>query len=263
MNNPEQTLKYDQLDAAIYQNEKTLGQAAAAKFTADVNTTIAEKGNANVIIATGNSQLAFFSALRERSDIDWSKVNVFHMDEYVGMGETHSASFRGFAKREIVKPLRAKAFFGIEGDAEYPEQAAKDYAALLAQHPPDVCCMGIGENGHIAFNDPPYADFNDSEMVKIVDLDEVSRKQQVGEGHFASLEETPKSAISLTIPMLLQAPSLIVIVPEKRKAEAVKRALEGDISENCPASILRTAPKATLFLDRASASTLVHFNGTN
>ena len=250
MTGAEKKLSYGDLNVTIFENEAALGQAAAAKFAADVRAVIADRSSANVIIATGNSQLAFFTALRERSDINWSKINVFHMDEYVGMSESHPASFRGFAKREIIIPLGAKAFFGIEGDADNPEQAAKDYAVLLEQHPPDITCMGIGENGHIAFNDPPYANFFDPEMVKVVELDEVSRKQQVGEGHFPSLEETPKSAISLTIPMLLLAPSLLVIVPEKRKAAAVKRALEGDITEDCPASILRKTSKATLFLDK-------------
>jgi len=256
MNSPKHTLSYGDLNVAIFETEAALGQSAAAKFATDVNAAISDRGSANAIIATGNSQLAFFKALRERSDIDWASINIFHMDEYVGMSEGHSASFRGFAKREIVEPLGVKAFFGIEGDAADSEKAAKDYTALLEQYPPDICCMGIGENGHIAFNDPPFAKFFDPEMVKIVELDEVSRRQQVGEGHFPSLEETPKAAISLTIPMLLLAPSLLVIVPEKRKAAAVKRALEGDISEDCPASILRKTSKATLFLDQDSASEL-------
>lgn len=260
MTNPLQTLSYGDLKVTIFESEAALGRAAAEKFATNVNSVIAKKGSANVIIATGNSQLAFFKALRERPDIDWSKINIFHMDEYVGMAETHSASFRGFAKREIVEPLGAKAFFGIEGDADDTEKAVKDYATLLEQYPPDICCMGIGENGHIAFNDPPYANFFDPEMVKIVELDEISRKQQVGEGHFPSLEEAPRHAISLTIPMLLLAPSLLVIVPETRKAVAVKRALEGDISEDCPASILRKTSKATLFLDQDSASELTLSN---
>ena len=156
MTDPKHNLSYGDLNVAIFETETALGQAAAAKFAADVGAVIKKRGSANAIIATGNSQLAFFRALRERTDIDWVNINIFHMDEYVGMSESHSASFRGFAKREIVEPLGAKAFFGIEGDAADPEKAAKDYAVLLEQYPPRHLLHGHRRKRTYCFQRPAF-----------------------------------------------------------------------------------------------------------
>ena len=177
------------------------------------------------------------------------------MDEYLGIDEQHPASFRRVLHDQLVAALRPQAFHGIRGDAEDVEAELERYSALLAAQPPVACVMGIGENGHLAFNDPP-ADFTIVRTIQVVTLDEACRRQQVGEGHFARLEEVPRHAISLTIPALLAPRHVLVIAPEKRKAAAVRAALEGPLTPDCPASILRTAAHARLFLDRASAALL-------
>lgn len=251
-----ETLTYEHLTVEIQPDMTSLGQAAAAEAAHTLQRAIEIKGQANLILATGNSQLSLFEALRQSNGIDWGRVHVFHMDEYLGLPETHPASFRSFIRREIVEPLGVGTFYGIEGDAADPKKVIEAYTELLKRYPADLCCMGIGENGHIAFNDPPYADFNDSERVKIVELDEVSRRQQVMEGHFPSLEAVPKQAITLTIPTLLAAKQVLVIVPETRKAKAVRDALEGPIVEDCPASVLRRVSHAMLYLDTNAASLL-------
>jgi glucosamine-6-phosphate deaminase len=221
-----------------------------------LRTAIAERGKARAVLATGNSQLAFFSSLRTLKDIDWQRVEVFHMDEYLGIDATHSASFRNFLMREVVEPLGIGKFHGIDGDPERAEQTIASYAEQLGHAPVDLCCMGIGENGHLAFNDPPDVDFRDRQLLKVVTLDEVSRRQQVREGHFADLSHVPTRAITLTVPALLSPARTLVIAPEDRKAEAVRAALEGPITPHCPASILRTASHAVLYLDAASARLL-------
>jgi glucosamine-6-phosphate deaminase len=172
------------------------------------------------------------------------------------MRSDHPASFRRYLHEKVIDTLRPQAFFEVRGDTCNSQDECDRYADLLARFPADICCLGIGENGHLAFNDPPYADFNDPAMVKIVKLAEKSRHQQVGEGHFASLDEVPTEAITLTIPALLAPSCVIGIVPEARKAEAVKAALLGPITEDCPASILRQTPQARLFLDQDSAELL-------
>ncbi len=248
-------IKVGQLGVSVYEDNAALGRAAAAEAAAALRAAIAAQGHANAILATGNSQLTMLEAL-STVDIDWPKVNLFHMDEYIGLPATHPASFRRFLREKIVDIVKPAAFYGVEGDA--PDAAAEcaRYTELLRQNPADLCCLGIGENGHLAFNDPPFADFHDPALVKVVDLDEVSRRQQVGEGHFPSLDAVPRQAITLTIPALLAAKRLLCIVPELRKAAPVKAALTGPISTACPASILRTAAHARLYLDRQSASLL-------
>lgn len=245
---------FDQLEAEIYPDMAALGGAAAERAAALLRGVVAERGQANVILATGNSQLTFYAALRAMPGIDWGRIRLFHMDEYVGMRADHPASFRRYLREKIVDAVRPAAFWGVEGDAPDPEQECRRYEALLRAYPADLCCLGIGENGHLAFNDPPFADFADPAWVRVVQLDEASRRQQVGEGHFASLAEVPTHAITLTIPALLAARHMLAIVPEKRKAPAVKAALLGPVSTACPASILRTAAHARLYLDAESFS---------
>jgi glucosamine-6-phosphate deaminase len=246
---------YDQLPVAVYADNAALGAAAAAQAAATLRAAIAAKGYANAILATGNSQLSMLAVLRQ-ADVDWSKVSLFHMDEYIGLNDQHPASFRRFLQEKIVPFVHPAHFYGVQGDARDIPAECRRYTDLLRANPADLCCLGIGENGHIAFNDPPYADFNDPAWVKVVELDEMSRRQQVGEGHFPSLDAVPKQAITLTIPALLAAKRMLCIVPEQRKARPVLAALTGPITPDCPASILRTAPHARLFLDQDSASLL-------
>jgi glucosamine-6-phosphate deaminase len=198
--------------------------------------------------------LTFLEALRGIPGIDWSKINIFHMDEYIGLEAGHPASFPAFLRRHFLDQLRppAEAFFPVPGQGA--QSACREYEDLLRANPCDLCALGIGENGHLAFNDPPYADFKDLVWVKVVQLDETSRRQQIGEGHFPDLDSVPTHAITLTIPALLSARRLLAIVPEGRKALAVQRALRGPVETSCPASILRHAPHAHLYLDRDSAA---------
>jgi len=245
--------KSEQLLVSVYQTNEELGAAAAVEATDIIQRAIREKNEANVILATGNSQLTFLAALREMRGIDWAKVNVFHMDEYIGIDPNHPASFPNFLRKHLLAYVKPKAFYPVSAEASNVEATIAEYARLLRAHPADLCACGYGENGHLAFNDPPFADFNDPVWVKVVQLDEASRRQQVGEGHFAILADVPTHAITLTVPALLAAKRVLCIVPEARKANAVKRTLTGAISEDCPGSILRRAPHAHLFLDAESA----------
>lgn len=244
----------DALDVQVYASEQELGRAAAEETARVLRDAIGRRGEARVIIATGNSQLAFFEALRAVKGVDWSKVRAFHMDEYIGIAETHPASFRAFLRREIINPLGVGAFHLIEADEADPQGGIDAYAEALRRYPPDLCCMGIGENGHLAFNDPPFADFDDVAVAKIVTLDDVSRRQQVREGHFPDFESVPSRAVTLTIPTLVAPARVLAIVPERRKADAVAAALDGPVHDGVPASVLRRVTQATLFLDPASAS---------
>ncbi len=246
--------QFDKLPVEVHRDNASSGQAAAASAAEILKAAIAERGQANLIVATGNSQLSFYAALRHWDDVDWRKITLFHMDEYVGMAPDHPASFRCYLQHNIVAYVHPGAFYGVMGDAADPLQECERYASLLRAHPADLCCLGIGENGHLAFNDPPFAQFDDPVWAKIVKLDEASRRQQVGEGYFASLAEVPTHAITLTIPALLAARRVLAIVPELRKAPAVLAALTGPITTQCPASILRTVSHARLYLDAESAS---------
>jgi glucosamine-6-phosphate deaminase len=245
----------DKLKIKIFESNAALGKAAAHKFAAIVTQAVADQGQASVILATGNSQLSFVRALRDKPDIQWDKVSVFHMDEYLGMSAEHPASFRRFIHENVTNIFHPHMTYGIEGDTLDVDAELERYTRLLEEHQPVVCVMGIGENGHLAFNDPP-ADFHTPKMIHVVTLDAVCRQQQVGEGHFASVDNVPTQAISLTIPALLKPAHILVLVPESRKAKAVERALKGSVSEDCPASILRTQEHVTLYLDTDSAALL-------
>jgi len=247
--------KVEELPVSIYESNEELGQAAAGEATSVIVRAVCERGIANVILATGNSQLTFLVALRNQESIDWSKVNVFHMDEYIGIDPNHPASFPNFMRKHFLAYVHPKAFYPVNGQRKDVETVCSEYARRLRAHPADLCALGYGENGHLAFNDPPFADFDDPVWVKTVKLAEASRLQQVGEGHFAALEECPTHAITLTIPALLSAQRILCIVPEARKAAAVERALRGPISVDCPGSILRKMAHAHLFLEPASAGT--------
>lgn len=246
---------YGDLRVEIYPDDAALGAAAAHDAAAAIHEAVAARHEAHVILATGNSQLAFLEALASTPGLPWSRVELYHMDEYVGLGGDHPASFRRFLRERIVDRVKPRAFHEIRGDVP-PEVEAARYAALLSTRHVDLTCMGIGENGHLAFNDPPDARFDDPLGARVVKLDEVSRSQQVGEGHFKTLADVPKHAISLTIPTLLASTRVQVVVPEARKSGAVRRSLLDPVDEACPASILQRTPHATLYLDADAASQL-------
>jgi glucosamine-6-phosphate deaminase len=226
--------------------------AAASDVAAVLQTAIAARGQANAMFATGNSQLAMLDALVGDHAIEWDRVRVFHMDEYVGLPDDHPASFARYIRERIVEKVVPFDVFYVGNT----EGAAVEYAAVLRQWPLDLCVMGIGENGHLAFNDPPVADFNDPLDVKVVTLDETCRRQQVGEGHFPTLDDVPTRAVTVTIPALLRARQVVVVCPDARKASAVKEALTGAVRTACPASILQRVEHARLYLDSESAKFL-------
>ncbi len=246
----------DELEVRVFDDVETLARAAAEDGAQALRDALSERGEANVLLATGNSQLAFLAELVKCSDVDWSKITAFHMDEYVDLSPTHPASFQRYMRERVATRVPFKAFHYLAGDAGDAQAEADRYGALLRAHPLDLCCCGIGENGHLAFNDPPVADFNDPVAVKIVALETESRRQQVAEGHFATIDDVPTHAITVTIPALVSAKRVLAIVPETRKAVPVRDALQGPISTMCPASYLREQSHATLYLDAESASLL-------
>lgn len=250
------TLTVDSLTVDIHDDPSALARAAAEEAAATLRKAVAARGVANAMFATGNSQLAFVETLvGATADVPWADTVVFHMDEYVGVGPDHSAGFCRWIRERIGEPARPKAVHYIDGMAD-PAQECVRYAALLADHPLDLCALGIGENGHLAFNDPGVADFSDPLDVKVVALDEACRRQQVSEGHFPDLASVPALALTVTVPALLRAGRVLAVVPEARKAEPVRTALTGPISTACPASALRTAANAVLHLEPASAALL-------
>lgn len=249
------TRTYDDLQVTISPTSEENGAVAAAAFAEAVDVALATRDEIAVILGTGNSQLDFIRAAVARDDIEWSRITVLHMDEYLGMSGDHPASFRRWMHEQVVERVPVKAFEGVRGDHEPYEEELARYTALLQDLDPVVCVMGVGENGHLAFNDPP-AEFEPAELIRRVTMDEVSRRQQVGEGHFPSLEETPIEALTLTIPALLAPGTVLVVTPESRKAAIIKAALEGDITPDVPASILRRKSHVRLFLDADAASLL-------
>jgi glucosamine-6-phosphate deaminase len=243
-------------DVAVLPDIKALARAAADEAVGVLRSAVERSGVAHAMFATGNSQFAFVDALMARmTEVPWGDIVVFHMDEYVGIGPDHPASFRRWIRQRIAEPARPRATHYLDGLAQ-PDRECERYAQLLADHPLDLCCLGIGENGHLAFNDPPVADFEDARDVKVVELDAACRRQQVNEGHFATDSDVPRRALTVTIPALLRAERVLAIVPEARKAEPVRAALEGPVSTSCPASILQRTAHATVFLDPDSSRLL-------
>lgn len=244
----------DAMAVRVHDTDAELASASAAEAAAIVAGAIGDRGVANVMFATGNSQLGFLDALTSRGDVDWARVVGFHMDEYRGLSAEHPASFRRYLRERIVDRVHPGGFHFIAGDAPDAMGECARYAALLRDQPLDLCCLGIGENGHLAFNDPPVADFHDPADVKVVALDDACRRQQVGEGHFPTVHDVPAEAITVTIPALLRAGRVLANVPEARKRDPVRMALTGPVTTACPASILRTRANVTLHLDRSSAA---------
>jgi glucosamine-6-phosphate deaminase len=233
-----------------------MGRAAGARAGVVLRQALASRGRARIIVGTGPSQNETIAALTAEPGVDWGRVEVFHMDEYVGMPDTHPASFRRWLREHVVDVVHPAAAHYMLGDAADPDAECRRYAALLAEAPIDITFIGFGENGHIAFNDPGVARFDDPAPVKRVAIDERCRLQQVGEGHFPNLAAVPPEALTVTCPVLVGAAHLICTVPDRRKAEAVRNAVEGPLSEACPASLVMTHPDCAIFLDRESSSLL-------
>lgn len=239
----------------IFPDKASLSRAAAEQAAGAIRRAIAERSRARIIAATGASQFEFLDALTKAAGLDWTKVEGFHLDEYVGLPATHPASFRKFLRERLVSKTGIVKFHWIEGDAADPAAVIREVGKELASAPIDVAFVGIGENGHLAFNDPP-ADFATEDPYIIVNLDEPCRQQQVGEGWFADISQVPQRAISMSVRQILKAGEIVAVVPDKRKAHAVKACLEGEISNMAPASILRQHPNVILYLDQDSASLL-------
>lgn len=235
----------------VYANSKILGEEAATCVARTLNKVIEEKGKARLLLSTGASQFDTLSALVKQG-VDWSKVEMFHLDEYVDLPESHIASFRKYLKERFVKFLNLKAVYYVNGEGNI-QKNIQELTDILRQEPIDVGLIGIGENAHIAFNDPP-ANFDTKDAYILVDLDEDCKKQQVGEGWFPTINDVPKQAISMTVYQILQCKVIISCVPYKVKANAVKKTLENDVTNMIPATILKTHSNTTLFVDQESAS---------
>ena len=238
----------------ICEDKTALGRAAAAQAAVSLRKAIEEGGRARLIAATGASQFEFLEALTAQPGIDWPRVEMFHLDEYIGLPVSHPASFRKYLLERLIQKTGISNYHFLEGEGDVPK-TVREVAAELTAAPIDVAFVGIGENGHLAFNDPP-ADFQTEEPYLIVDLDEACRRQQVGEAWFADLAEVPKRAISMSVRQILKSKEIIAVVPEARKAQAVKSCFDGEISPMAPASILRTHAHTTVFLDRDSSARL-------
>ena len=253
---PVKAFPFGNQSARVYETIGQMGEAAAEEATSILRQVLRRKPLARIMIGTGNSQETTIGALVRQHDLDWSRIEVFHMDEYLGLPADHPASFRKWLKTRVADKVNPAALHYIAGDAPDIEAELQRYSDLLNAEELDLSFIGFGENGHIAFNDPHVADFADPATLKIVDLDEACRRQQVGEGHFPDLESVPTHAVTVTCPGLFRAKHWVVVVPEKRKAQAVHDALTGPVSTECPGSLARTHPNARLFLDRDAASLL-------
>lgn len=244
------------METIICNSKTELGQQAATRGAQFIRDAIRERGEARIIVATGASQFETLSALIDAPDLDWSRVIIFHLDEYVGMEKSHPASFQRYLRERFLDKLPSppKAFHPVSGEGD-PQQECERLNALISTAPIDVCFAGIGENCHLAFNDPP-ADFETRVPFIVVELDEACRRQQWGEGWFETLEDVPARAISMSIQQIMSARAIVCSVPDERKAAAAKACIEGPISPDAPASILRNHPCAMIYLDQDSASLL-------
>jgi glucosamine-6-phosphate deaminase len=240
----------------VYANRRDAGLASAAAASAIIRAVIEKDGAAGVVFAAAPSQNEFLAALRGDASIDWRRVTAFHLDEYAGLPSGHPASFRRFLRERLMDRVPVAAFHELAGDAPDLQAEADRYRQLLAERPAVLVALGIGENGHLAFIDPAECDFDDPCDVRIVNLDDACREQQVHDGGFARVEDVPRRALSLTIPFFMRTPRVVVTVPGPAKARAVRDAIEGPISPACPASILRNHPGAAIFLDGDSAALL-------
>ena len=239
----------------IYPTKQEMGIAAAERAAAWINAAIAERGAANLILATGASQFEMLESLVQQ-DVDWSKVTAFHLDEYIGLPETHPASFRKYLKGRFADKLPGlRMFHFVDGEAANPTAECARLGAIIAAHPIDVACIGIGENGHLAFNDPP-ADFETEAPYIVVNLDETCRRQQLGEGWFPTFDDVPAQAISMSIRQIMKSAAIVCTVPDARKAVAVQKAVEGPVTNALPSSILQEHPQCEMFMDEPAAELL-------
>ena len=239
----------------VFKDKLSLAQAAAEEARTALRDAIRDRGRARIIAATGNSQLEFLDALTKTHDIDWKGVEMFHLDEYVGLPSTHPASFRKYLREKLIDKTGITHYHFLEGERKDLDKMIRETQKALLAAPIDLAFVGIGENGHLAFNDPP-ADFETEEPFLLVKLDEACRRQQVGEGWFQDVSQVPSQAISMSVRQILKAKQIICIVPDARKAGAVKLCVEGEVGPNAPASILRSHPATTIYLDRDSAALL-------
>lgn len=238
----------------VFDDKIQLGQAAARQAADAIELAISRSGRARIIAATGMSQFEFLTALTKTPGVDWTKVEMFHLDEYVGLPATHPASFRKYLLERLIEPAGITRYHLLDGEAD-PAEVCSRVGEEISAAPIDVAFIGVGENGHLAFNDPP-ADFETDEPYIVVDLDEACRRQQVGEGWFAGLDDVPRRAISMTVKQILKAREIVCVAPDARKAEAVRNCFENEISPQFPASILRTHDNTTVYLDAESSSLL-------
>jgi glucosamine-6-phosphate deaminase len=245
----------DKLKVEVYSSAVEMGKSAAVFVAGKLKAAIQERNSANLILGTGASQYPLHDALI-RMDIEWQKINLFHLDEYIGINDNHPASFRRFLRERIAEKVLPGSVHYINGDADDLNAEIKRYELLLRENKIDVACIGIGENGHIAFNDPGVADFKDPVYLKVVEMDEACRRQQVGEGWFPALDSVPGKAVTLTVTAIMDCKCLCCTVPDERKSDAVYNALLNEISTSCPASVLRLHGNAVLFLDRFAAKRL-------
>ncbi|ANE51480.1 glucosamine-6-phosphate deaminase [Flavisolibacter tropicus] len=246
-------LTVDKLQVRVYNNREEMGNFSAKMAANKIRTLLEQQPFVNIIFAAAASQNEFLDAL-SKEPLEWSRINAFHMDEYIGLPDGHPQCFGTFLKHRIFDKVPFHQVHYLKGNVTDIQAECERYAALLEQNPVDITCMGIGENSHLAFNDPHVADFNDKSQVKVVDLDEACKQQQVNEGCFESVEQIPINALTLTIPALLKANYIFCMVPGPTKAKAVYHTLEDEITERHPSTILRTHPNAILFLDKESAA---------
>jgi glucosamine-6-phosphate deaminase len=249
------------MNVKIMPDKTQMGKAAAAAGAEHVRRAIAERGSANIIVATGASQFEMLAALVAEPNINWNLVTGFHLDEYVGLAISHAASFRGYLWQRFVSqlPLPLRAFHFLDGEGD-PQKECSRVAEIIRRHPIDVAFVGIGENGHLAFNDPP-ADFETEQPYLVVQLDDACRRQQLGEGWFPTFDDVPKQAISMSVRQIMQSRAIICTVPDERKAEAVQNSVEGEVTPKVPASILQRHEQCTLYLDKPAASKLQKLGG--
>ncbi|MGE5483137.1 MAG: glucosamine-6-phosphate deaminase [Bacteroidota bacterium] len=255
---PRKRLQFERLVVEVYETREEMGAAAAARVAEALRQALAaeEAARARVIFAAAPSQNEFLSSLQQEREIDWPRVVGFHLDEYLGLPADAPQTFRTYLRDHIIAAVKPGVMNWIDGDTTDPTAECERYARLIDGAPLDVACIGIGENGHLAFNDPPVADFADPVSVKVVELDPRDRRQQVNDGCFPNLDAVPRQAITVTIPPIMRSRFISCVVPGPRKAEAVRAALTGPVTTDCPASILRRHPNAVLFLDEAAASLL-------
>lgn len=248
-------LKYGEIDLKIFETREEMGKVAATEAAKRIKELLKQKEEINCVFAAAPSQNDFLKSLKEDKSIEWNKINAYHMDEYIGFEIGSPHSFSGFLNNTIFNKVPFKSINLINGLAN-PEEECRRYGGLIKKNPIDIVFMGIGENGHIAFNDPSVADFNDKEIMKVVELEESCRMQQVHDGCFPDIDSVPKKALTLTIPTLIHCDHIFCVVPTINKANAVACALEGEITEKCPASILRITKNVHMYIDEEAASKL-------